>query len=488
VANRFQIDFDKSSPKTLPVPPGRRRSLPNHQKKTSRRSSRSLRNLAVFIALIGLLALSGGLLAGGSALAESTIARTSDGSLGSPEPDRTRTPQTLIVWAGDAAHKAPDFIAVVDFDPNSPTYGKVLSTVPIPGPGGIGNEPHHVGLSSDGKTLALGGLLSVLRDQDQIFFFDVSDPRDPVFLSSNNPPHASIADEIDGLDHGGFLATFMGSPDGANPGRLVEYDSSENFVQAWPLDPPNDGFDPHGLSIDEKHNLILTSDFICPLHTLYVPGGGKVILRGSVRVWDFKKRSIIRKITVGAPGSPAGTIDVALIPHDPKLRAYTAGMADNKLYLIDPRRGTATPVFDFSSFTVSSFPIWPQLFRINRAATRLFITLNYDGQAGKVVQLNIANPEHPRFLSSVDLGLGSGPHYLALTKDEKRLVVSDYFLKEDLVPGGVVQADGDHKVHVIKVEANSIALDPHFDLDFNRDISTGPARPHGLVVFPPHND
>ena len=86
-------------------------------------------------------------------------------------------------------------------------------------------------------------------------------------------------------------------------------------------------------------------------------------------------------------------------------------------------------------------------------------------------------------LDVVDLGPGSGPHYLKLTKDEKRLVVSDYFLVEDLVPPGVVKAEGDHKVHVFRVSRNHITLDPRFDLDFNRDISTGPARPHGFVFL-----
>jgi len=175
---------------------------------------------------------------------------------------------TLIVWAGDKAHTHPDFITVVDFNEFSPHYGKVLSTVPLTGPSAIGNEPHHVGLSADGSTLAVGGLLSVLRGNDQVFFFDVKHPRNPQFIRSDNPPGASIADEFDSLSNGGFLATFMGSPDGANPGRLVEYDANQHFVQAWPLNPPLDGFDPHGLSIDEAHNLILTSDFICPLHTL----------------------------------------------------------------------------------------------------------------------------------------------------------------------------------------------------------------------------
>lgn len=35
----------------------------------------------------------------------------------------TKPEDTLIVWAGDKAHVAPDFIAVVDFDEQSPTYG-----------------------------------------------------------------------------------------------------------------------------------------------------------------------------------------------------------------------------------------------------------------------------------------------------------------------------------------------------------------------------
>src|SRR5580658_8651789 len=162
------------------------------------------------------------------------------GSISAQHPEFGRhdsTENTLIVWAGDKAHVAPDFITVIDFDPRSPQYGKVLRTLPLTGPSAIGNEPHHVGLSADGKTFVVGGLLSVLRGQDQVFFFDVSHPRAPQFIRSDNPPGASIADEFDSLSNGGFFGTFMGSPDGANPGRLVEYDANQNFVQAWPVNP-----------------------------------------------------------------------------------------------------------------------------------------------------------------------------------------------------------------------------------------------------------
>jgi hypothetical protein len=402
------------------------------------------------------------------------------GNSSNPAPAQENT---LLVWAGDQAHVAPDFVAVVDFDPASADYGKVLRTVPLSGASALGNEPHHASLSHDGRTLALGGLLSVLRGQDQVFFFDVTDPRNPTFIRSDNPPEASITDELMPLGNGGFLVTFMGGGGGAAPGRVVEYDADLEFLKAWPVDPPTDGFNPHGIALDEAHNLMVTSDFICPLRTLHVTDGGTAHLRGSVRVWDLERRAITKNITVGDPANPAGTMEVQLIPRDQRLRAFTAGMADNNLYLVDTQEGTAKAVFNFDSFDLPDVHAMPQLLRTNKQGTRLFVTLNFGGTAGKVVMLDIASPDQPKLLSVVDLGPGSGPHFLRLTGDEKRLVVTDYFLVEDLAPGGVVQVEGDHKVHVIDVSENEIELDADFDLDFDRDISTGPARPHGVVVL-----
>jgi selenium-binding protein 1 len=82
-------------------------------------------------------------------------------------------------------------------------------------------------------------------------------------------------------------------------------------------------------------------------------------------------------------------------------------------------------------------------------------------------------------LKVLDLGANSGPHYLALTEDEKRLVITDYFLNED--DAGKVHAEGDHKIHVAKLTANDLVLDSRFQLDFNKAVAAGPARPHGVA-------
>jgi hypothetical protein len=200
-----------------------------------------------------------------------------------------------------------------------------------------------------------------------------------------------------------------------------------------------------------------------------LPGG--LDLRGSVRVWDLKHREILRTISIPNAG---GTIDVKLIPGDEHERGYTTGMLDDHLYLLNTRLGTARPVFDFASIAKDG---WPQLMRITSDARRLFISMN---QAGKVVMFDISDLDEPRVLKVLDLGPGSGPHYITLTPDETRLVISDYFLNEDNF--GKVHAEGDHKIHVARITENDLILDSRFQLDFNTAFAAGPARPHGIAV------
>lgn len=374
----------------------------------------------------------------------------------------------LYVWAGDQARQAADFLAVVNFDEGSPDYGKVVTTVPLPGPGASANEPHHVGLSADGRILACGGLLSVLKGQSEIFFFDVSEPAHPKFLSSADPPQSSITDEFHALEGGGFLVTMMGGAQGHHPGRVAEFDAGLKLVAEHPAVPPERGFNPHGIAVRPEANLMVTSDFVCPTTTLHaVPG--EMDLRGSVRVWDFKARKVLRTIEIPGAG---GTIDVKLIPGDEKLRGYTASMTDDTLYLLDTRSGTALPVFDFATIAKGG---WPQLMRMTSDGRRLFVSMNV---AGKVAMFDTSRPAEPRLLKVLDLGEEAGPHYIALTRDEKRLVITDYFLNED--DFGKLHAEGDHRIHVANVTPTDLVLDARFDLDFDTAFAS-PARPHGVA-------
>jgi len=385
--------------------------------------------------------------------------------------------KTLYVWAGDQARVSPDFLAVVDFDEDSRDYGKVLRTVPVPPPGNVSNEAHHCHLSAGNMILACGGLLSLLRGQNGIFFFDVSNARYPRFLFSTSTSKSSITDDFLPLETGGFLITQMGSHTGGEPGRVAEFDKDLHFVHEWPYRPPQDGFNPHGVSARPELNLMVTSDFMMPSSSLNTMPGDPM-LRGSIRVWDLKERRIVR--TIQMPDA-IGTMDVKLIPGDPQGRAFTAGMFDGLVYLVNTQDGTAVSVFDCENIVPHvEVPVrggMTQLLAMPKSGDRLLFA---SFQAGQVGMLDVSNPEAPFQTGIVNLGLDAGPHAIALSDDDKRLVVTDYFLNED--DFGKVHFEGDHKVHVVKVYKDHLELDPRFNLDFNTAFPTGPARPHGIEM------
>jgi selenium-binding protein 1 len=399
--------------------------------------------------------------------------------------------KVLYVWAQDQAHVAPDFLAVVNFDEESSKYGKVIKTVQVPPPGNTGNEPHHCHLNSNKTILGCGGLLSLLKGQNGIFFFDVTDAVNPRFLFSTKAVESSITDDFLPIENGGFLITQMGAADGTAPGRVAEFDGRMHFVanhfgtmsmfQEWPAQPPLDGFNPHGISARPDLNLMMTSDFILPTSTL--AGSPGPVLRGSVRIWDYRARKITKTILLNSPdGGPAlGTMDVKMLPKDRRGYGYVSGMFDGHIYLIDPIAGTGVEAFDCETVTPHvDTPVtggMGQILATPQSGDRLIFGLF---QAGQVGMLDTTDRANLKQLSVVNFGKDSGPHNLVLSGDDKRLVVSDYFLNEDAA--GIIHFEGDHKIHVVKVTHDTLSEDKRFQLDFNTAFATGPARPHGLAM------
>jgi selenium-binding protein 1 len=156
-------------------------------------------------------------------------------------------------------------------------------------------------------------------------------------------------------------------------------------------------------------------------------------------------------------------------------------MFDGLVYLVDTRNGTAQVVFDCENIVphieVDVRGGMTQLLTMPASGDRLIFA---SFEAGQVGMLDISDPERPVQSAIVNLGVDAGPHNLVLTDDDKRLVVTDYFLNED--DFGKIHFEGDHKVHVIKVSRHGLNLDTRFNLDFNTAFPFGPARPHGVAM------
>src|SRR5206468_651085 len=143
--------------------------------------------------------------------------------------------------------------------------------------------------------------------------------------------------------------------------RVAEFDGNMHFVanhfgtmsmfQEWPSEPPLDGFNPHGISARPDLNLMMTADFLLP--TSILPPSPGPVLRGSVRIWDYRARKITNTIQLSsaARGPALGTMDVKMLPRDRRGYGYVSGMFDGFIYLIDPVAGTAVPAFDCTTVT-----------------------------------------------------------------------------------------------------------------------------------------
>lgn len=147
------------------------------------------------------------------------------------DADQASGPAPLLyIWAGDLDRRAvdSDFLAVIDSDPLSPSYGEVLATEPV---GVVGTNPHHTELSvPTGAALLANGY-----DAGRTFRFDLSVPDAPRYTDEVAPvpgfefPHSFLR-----LENGEVLATMQygdGSVPG-NPGGLARFDRNANLLAA----------------------------------------------------------------------------------------------------------------------------------------------------------------------------------------------------------------------------------------------------------------
>jgi len=85
----------------------------------------------------------------------------------------------LLVWAGDLAKQGHDFLTVIDADPSSTTFGRLVSSVET---AQVTVRPHHTKYTMP----ASGMLFANDHDAGSSFIFDVRDPRRPTLAATFN--------------------------------------------------------------------------------------------------------------------------------------------------------------------------------------------------------------------------------------------------------------------------------------------------------------
>jgi 56kDa selenium binding protein (SBP56) len=120
----------------------------------------------------------------------------------------------MFAWTGDADLKGNDFLAVIDADPASPTYGKLMTT--------LATDQQTVRIHHTEYVMPASGMLFANdHDVGRTFIFDVNDPLHPRIVTSFTDmagymhPHSFVR-----LPNGHVLATFQHLHPGRAPGQL----------------------------------------------------------------------------------------------------------------------------------------------------------------------------------------------------------------------------------------------------------------------------
>lgn len=223
-----------------------------------------------------------------------------DDAVSPDAPDATATPSPyLYLWAGDldAAEGDSDFLAVVDADPESPTYGSVLGTAPV---GSAGNDPHHAEPIAPSEGLLFANGFSANRT----FLFDLSSAGEATLVRElDEVPGFAYPHSFYRLGNGHVLATFQRG-DGSRPGDtggLAEFDADGNLVRTTSaVDSDFEGamIRPYALEVFPQIDRILTTSNAMPL--IDPETGGFVFERAEnvLQLWRLSDLSLLATLTL----------------------------------------------------------------------------------------------------------------------------------------------------------------------------------------------
>src|SRR5690242_20512869 len=428
----------------------------------------------------------------------------------SPRQAAKAPPETLAyVAAFDPDRKTGDAIAVVDVDPASSSFGKIVSTTQV---SNTGDEFHHFGWNAcssclcpqlphphvERRYLVVPGLRS-----SRIYILDTKpDPRKPTLVKTIEPEELA---EKTGYTRphtihcgpGGIYVTALGNKDGKGPGGIFVMDH-ESFepLGRWEVERG-----PQKLAYDAWWHLgydtMVTSEWGTP--DTFENGLVPEVLLGSkygrcLHFWDLSKRKHLQEIDFGKEHQLVFELRPA---HDPT-KAY--GFVNCVISLQDLSSSIWTWYRDgdkWAAKKVISIPAEPADAELLPPALKSFkacpplvtdIDLSVDDRmlyvscwgTGDFLQYDVSDPMSPQLKGKVRIGgvvskashpkarnggLNGGPQMVEISRDGKRVYFTNSLygaIDKQIYPEGI---DG-WMVKLDVGEKGGIAFDENFFVDW----------------------
>ncbi len=418
--------------------------------------------------------------------------------------EREKIGYTVALYTGTDVHE-PDYLATVDFDPESPTYSQVIHRLPMPN---VGDELHHFGwnacsschddASKERRFMILGGQRS-----SRIHVVDTADPRAPKMHKVIEPEEVfgktglSAPHTVHCLASGEVMISMLGDADGNAPGGFLLLDENFDIKGSWENDKTGMDFN-YDFWYQPRHNVMVSSEWAAP--KTYYPGFElDDVAAGNygrkIHFWDWRQRELVQSIDMGEEGNIP--LEVRF-HHDPdSTHGYVgAALATNMWHFYkDGDNWEMEKVIDVPPVDVEGWP-----FPLPGLMTDLLISMDdrylyfANWLHGNVNQYDISDPHHPKLTGQVWIGgllgkaevlngreVNGGAQMIQLSLDGKRLYTTTSLFSSwdnQFYPKMADTGSCMFKINCDPVNGG-LELDENFLVDFSKE-PTGPARAHEM--------
>lgn len=358
--------------------------------------------------------------------------------------------QRLYVWMGDVDRDSAtgelgpgqdsDFLAVYDIDPQSSSYGDVVSTLPVDL---VGSLPHHTEYQMPAPGVPLFANAHLTED---VLLFDLSDASNPAVAGVLDPvPPLRFPHDMVSLPNGNVLVGYLRSEgpspvpgDSTSPGGhggLAEFTRAGELVR-WvsAADPEiSDPIRPYSFAmLPDVDRLVMTSAPMMEQHSADV-----------VQIWRLSDLTLLETLPVPPAllpdGTPLQTRDPStgelfetghMLPFEPRV------MHDGSVLL---------NTYGCGFYRVSGLgadPAIENVYTIDRSGepglgacgvpihTGQFWVMPV-GDAHVLITLDVSDPAAPREVARLETGPEFAPHWLASDPRSNRLIVGAQDIGED---------------------------------------------------------
>ena len=417
--------------------------------------------------------------------------------------DKEKIVYTICIYTGSEIKK-PDYLATIDVDKDSSTYGEVIHRTEL---GTFGDELHHMGWNacsscfSDGKMQRKYLIIPGLQSSNFYIVDTATNPRKPTLfktisgdeiksktnLSSPHTVHC-LGSEI--------IVSMLGDAKGNAPGGFLHLNKDFEIVGRWENEIKGMNFS-YDFWYQPRHNIMVSTEWGAP--KTFIPGFNlddvsKNNYGKHIHFWDFKKKKIVKSVDLGEEG---------LIPlevrfhHNPDSSHGFVGAAlsSNIFHWHKSSNGDykVEKIIDVESIDNKILPVpMPGLI------TDILVSMDdkylyfSNWLHGDLRQYDISNPSNPKFTGQVWIGgllgkadkvngrfVNGAPQMIQLSLDGKRLFVTtslfsswdkQFYPKMNESGGMMLIVDCDNINGGMKIRDD-------FIIDFGKE-PNGPSRAH----------